>query len=229
MKPTEILRDVRPVILPSMLQNDFTNLAALCTELEQAGARGLHLDVMDGTFVPNLSYGIPIVSAFRQSTDLVLDCHLMIAEPEKYVEQFAKAGADIITIHLEATENVEKCIETIRSVNADVGLAVNPDTPIEKLRPFSDQCDLILIMSVHAGFGGQSFIENSISRIKEARNLPGNFLLEVDGGINTSTITKCASAGSDLFVVGSALFGKDDYSAAIAELEELAGATRENA
>lgn len=229
MNPIEILRNARPVILPSMLQNDFTNIGSICDRLKQAGAAGLHLDVMDGTFVPNISYGIPIVSAFRQSSDLVLDCHLMIAEPEKYISQFAKAGADIVTVHLEATNHVADCIQEIRDAGAAVGLAVNPDTPIEKLEPYSQECDLILIMSVHAGFGGQSFIEDSLSRIAQARELPGDFLLEVDGGINTSTISNCAAAGIDLFVVGSALFGKEDYTAAIAELEGLAGATQENA
>lgn len=222
MSSLDQLRCLRPAILPSMLQNDFSNIEAECEKLRDAGAQALHLDVMDGNFVPNISYGLPVVSAFRKSSDLFLDCHLMINHPEKYVSQFVEAGADLVTIHLEATDRVDQCIDLIRDAGAAVGLAVNPDTPIDSLGPYSSNCDLILIMSVHAGFGGQSFIENSIERIHEARQLKGDFILEVDGGINVSTINRCALAGVDWFVVGSAIFGKEDYSAAIDELSSLA-------
>lgn len=228
MSAIEKMRQARPAILPSMLQNDFSNIQSECEQLKQAGAEILHLDVMDGCFVPNLSYGLPIVSAFRKSTSLFLDCHLMIEQPEKYVQQFVEAGADLVTFHVEATQQVSRCIELLRESGAGVGLAVNPDTPIESLADYSAHCDLILVMSVHAGFGGQSFIEKSIERIAEARQLDGEFLLEVDGGINQSTIGQCAQAGVDWFVAGSAIFGKEDYAAAMSELLRAA-AIKENA
>ncbi|MEE2640135.1 MAG: ribulose-phosphate 3-epimerase [Planctomycetota bacterium] len=229
MNPVEKLRNARPVILPSMLQNDFSDIAGVCSRLQEAGVSGLHLDVMDGCFVPNISYGLPIVAAFRKSTDLVLDCHLMIERPEKYVRQFAEAGADLVTFHVEATDDPQRCVEEIRQAGASVGVALNPGTPLEAIEPLTRQCDLVLVMSVHAGFGGQSFIENSLQRLEQARQLEGDFLLEVDGGINGSTIQQCAAAGAELFVVGSAIFGQEDYAAAIAEMAELAGAKNENA
>lgn len=222
MSSIDKLRDSGPVILPSMLQNDFSNIAGVCESLELAKVSALHLDVMDGRFVPNISYGLPIVEAFRKSTSLILDCHLMIEEPEKYVEQFISAGADIVTFHVEATGDVDGCINKIKEAGADVGLAINPGTPVEAIKAYTSTVDLVLIMSVHAGFGGQSFIEESIDRIETARELEGNFLLEVDGGINTSTIQRCAQAGIDLFVAGSAIFGKEDYTAAVSELVGLA-------
>lgn len=227
MSTFDQLRRSSPVILPSMLQNDFSNLRGECQRLKEAGARALHLDVMDGTFVPNLSYGLPIVSAFRQSSDLYLDCHLMIDQPEKYVTQFVQRGADLVTIHVESTQRIESCIEAIRSAGAAVGLAVNPDTPIDSLAPYSEAIDLILVMSVHAGFGGQSFIEESLSRLRQARQLAGDFVLQVDGGINASTIQRCADQGVDWFVVGSAIFGQEDYKVAIDELSDLAAVKRD--
>lgn len=228
MSIIEKMRNLRPAILPSMLQNDFSNIENECERLKNAGAKILHLDVMDGTFVPNISYGLPIVSAFRKSTDLFLDCHLMIDQPEKYISQFAAAGADLITIHVEATSKIEECIALIQETGCGVGLALNPDTPVDVLDSLSTRCDLILVMSVHAGFGGQSFIEKSIQRIEQVRQLDGDFIVEVDGGINRSTVGRCAQVGVDWFVAGSAIFGQEDYAAAISELLSLA-AIKENA
>lgn len=221
MSPIDPLREDRPSILPSMLQNDFCDIRGLCRNLETSGIKGLHLDVMDGNFVPNMSYGLPIVQAFRQSTSLVLDCHLMINAPDRYVRAFVEAGADVVTVHAEAVEDLGRCLDSIHDAGAAAGVALNPDSPLDSIADVSDRCDLILIMSVQAGFGGQAFREESLERLKAAAELPGDFLLEVDGGINESTIAKCAQAGADLLVAGSAIFAKQDHAAAIADLMNL--------
>lgn len=215
------LRDASPTILPSLLKCDFGNLAREIRALEKAGARALHLDVMDGHFVPNLTYGMPIVAALREITDLPLDVHLMISDPMKYAKSFVEAGADNLTVHVEAIDDPRAALNEIRSHGAGAGLTLNPDTPLEAILPALDECDLVLVMSVDAGFGGQSFKPVALEKLRELRSRRPDLLLEVDGGVNAETIADCRVAGADLFVVGSAIFGSDDYAAAMNRLGNL--------
>lgn len=209
----------RNVLLPSFLQCDFGNLEFEIRQLEAAGVEALHLDVMDGHFVPNLSYGMPIVEAIRRLTDLPLDVHLMISNPLQYVGQFIKAGADIVTVHAEVAEDIRLTIESIRSGGAGVGLAINPATSVNVLEALLPECDLVLIMSVNAGFGGQAFNPVALDKLRWlSQHASPDLLLEVDGGVNLSTIRDCWQAGARMFVVGSAIFGKPDYGQAITEL-----------
>ena len=218
----ERLRSASPVILPSMLLCDFSNLAAEVRKLEEAGVSGFHLDVMDGVFVPNLTYGMPIVEAFRKLTELPIDVHLMIENPGKYLRQFRDAGADIITFHVEATDDPEPVLHELEKLQVGIGLAANPHTPLLRLEPYLPLCDLALIMSVEAGFGGQTFDEQALRKLTRLRReFDANLLLEVDGGINEETIVSCAQAGADLFVVGSAIFKHDDYQPVMQHLNQL--------
>jgi ribulose-phosphate 3-epimerase len=219
----EQIRESRPAILPSMLQCDFGNLQAEVDKLIEAGAKALHLDVMDGHFVPNLSYGLPVVAAFRRMTDLPIDVHLMIANPEDYVKQYCDAGADSITFHIEATDDPEPILHELERLEVGIGLAANPHTPVSRLEPYLPLCDLALVMSVEAGFGGQAFDESALKKISTLRQQFGDrLLLQVDGGINQHTIARCAQAGADLFVVGSAIFNQDDYRSVMQNLVQLA-------
>ncbi len=212
-----------PVILPSLLLCDFGDLAREVGRLEEAGVQAFHLDVMDGHFVPNLTYGMPIVAALRRLTDLPLDVHLMISEPQRYVRQFYDAGSDIITFHIEAVADPRPLLEEIRSLGAGAGIALNPNTPLSTVEGCVDLCDLVLVMSVPAGFGGQPFHDVALEKLANLRQLAGpDVLLEVDGGINQSTIKSCAEAGANLFVVGSAIFRSDRYGPAVRELTDLA-------
>ena len=209
----------KQVVLPSLLQCDFKNLERDIQRLEAAGVAGLHLDVMDGHFVPNLTYGMPIVAAVRELTDLPLDVHLMISEPQRYIQAFLDAGADVLTVHAEVAGDVRVTLDAIRSGGAGVGLALNPATELKEVEALLPLCDLVLIMSVNAGFGGQAFNPVALEKLRSLRhrNSP-DVLLEVDGGVNLSTVRDCSQAGATLFVVGSAIFGKPDYAAAIDEL-----------
>lgn len=217
------LIEASPAVLPSLLLCDFGNLAAEVEKLEDAGVAALHLDVMDGVFVPNFTYGMTIVSALRGLTDMILDVHLMMVNPEKYVDAFVDAGSDIVTIHAEAVEDAVPVLNRIRDKGGAAGIAVNPDTPTADITGAVAHSDLALVMSVNAGFGGQSFIEPVLTKLGEIRDLPGgdNVVLEMDGGINKSTIAKCTAAGCQLCVAGSAVFKTpfgDDYNAAIEDL-----------
>lgn len=217
------LRQSAPAVLPSLLQCDFGNLEREVRSLEEAGAAAMHLDVMDGVFVPNLTYGMPIVEAVRRLTDLPIDAHLMITRPERYIERFCEAGADNITIHVEATDDPRAVLEKIRELGASAGITLNPSTSMEKVEPLLDACDVVLVMSVEAGFGGQGFNPVALERLRRFRQLAGErVLLGIDGGVNHSTIAACAEAGAELFVVGSAIFRHDGYAAIIGELRELA-------
>ena len=219
----ERMREASPLVLPSLLLCDFGNLEREVARLEQAGVQALHLDVMDGCFVPNLTYGMPIVEAFRRLTDLPLDVHLMIAEPQRYFEQFVEAGADVITFHVEAAERPRPLLEQLRELGVGAGLALNPDTPLEAVEPYLDDCDLVLVMGVPAGFGGQAFHPIALDKLRRLRRLGGErVLLEVDGGVNRQTIGSCAEAGARLFVVGSAIFRSDSYADEVCRLTELA-------
>jgi len=216
------LREAAPLVLPSLLLCDFGNLEREVRRLEQAGIRALHLDVMDGQFVPNLTYGMPIVEAFRRLTDLPLDVHLMVERPERYVQQFYDAGADIITIHAEATESPAAVLHQIRELGCGAGIALNPATPLLSLAGCLELSDLVLVMSVPAGFGGQAFQNVALDKLQALRKVTReDVLLEVDGGVNRETIRKCVAAGAQLLVVGSAIFRQADYGLAVRELNEL--------
>ena len=219
----EQLREFAPLILPSLLLCDFGDLRGEIKRLEQAGVRSLHLDVMDGHFVPNFTYGLPIVAAIRKLTELPLDVHLMISSPEDWVQSFADAGADLLTIHAEASESPEDVLEKIRKLDVAAGIAINPATPLATIENCHDMADLVLIMSVPAGFGGQSFDDIALEKISTLRSKLGpKVLIEVDGGINSSTISRCAQAGAELFVVGSAIFNNEEYGTVVSELAHLA-------
>lgn len=211
------LVNASPTILPSLLLCDFGNLAAEIERLEEAGVAALHLDVMDGVFVPNFTYGMTIVKALRQLTELPLDVHLMMVHPENYIEEFQQAGADIITIHREAVEDPVPILNQIRELGCAAGIAVNPATPVAEIATALPHADLALVMSVNAGFGGQKFDNSVLDKFPTIRELPGgeSIALEIDGGINASTIGPATEAGAELLVAGSAIFGQNDYTRAI--------------
>jgi len=207
------LYQTAPVIAPSLLAADFTRLGEQIRQLEQAGAKMLHLDIMDGHFVPNISFGLPVVESVRRITGLLLDVHLMISDPAAYLRRFRDAGADLITFHIEAVGNPEGLLEEIHQLGACAGLSLNPPTPVSAVEPFLDQCDLILVMSVMAGFGGQRFQPEVLEKIRHLRRVaPPELLLSVDGGIDPKTIGQPAEAGVDVFVVGTGLFTAEDYA-----------------
>lgn len=213
------LRAEAPIVVPSLLLCDFAHLADEVHKLEDAGVHSFHLDVMDGHFVPNLTYGMPIVEAVRRETKLPIETHLMISNPEKYVEQFVEAGADAVTFHVEATDDPRPILKRLRALGAIAGLAFNPDTPVTAIESFVDDCDLVLTMSVHPGFGGQGFEETALTKLAQLRDrFGGEVLLEVDGGVNPETIGRCAAAGAQFHVVGSAIFEHPNYAQSIANL-----------
>jgi len=217
------LRSAVPVIGPSLLASDFANLEREIRRLEEAGARILHLDVMDGHFVPNLSVGIPVVQAVRRVTKLPLDVHLMITNPEQYLDAFRRAGADLLTIHIEVVPNPVPLLEEIRRLGAGAGLSYNPPTPVSAIEPYLGYCDLVLTMSVMPGFGGQDFDPIALDKLRGLRRQAGPaVLLSVDGGVNPETIGPCAEAGADLMIVGTALFEHPDYRQRLRELTQRA-------
>ena len=205
-------------ISPSILSADFARLEQECKSLEKSGADWIHCDVMDGNFVPNLTFGMPVVKSIRKCVVLPLDVHLMIERPERYVAQFAEAGANLITIHAEAGGDVAGCLKLIRSCGKQAGISIKPNTPVEILEKYRGLFDMILIMSVEPGFGGQEFIESSVDKIKRAKELFPNVLIEVDGGINQHTASKVIDAGVDVIVAGSAIMNATDRKASIAKI-----------
>ena len=217
-----------PRIAPSILAADYARLGDAVGEVLDAGARVLHVDVMDGHFVPPITIGPLVVAALREladSADAVLDVHLMIERPERQVADFARAGADVITIHCEATAHVHRVVESIHEAGALAGVALNPGTPVEALAEVAAEVDLALCMSVNPGWGGQAFIPSSPGKIARlSALLLADTPLEVDGGVDPRTIAACAEAGATLFVAGSAVFGTADPAAAYRELADLAGA-----
>jgi ribulose-phosphate 3-epimerase len=208
-----LLRSV-PLINPSLLAADFACLERDIRSLEEAGAEILHLDIMDGHFVPNFSFGVPVVEAIRRTTQLPLDVHLMLQNPEPYLPVFRKAGADFLSIHIEVAPDPRPMFDTIRKLGAVPGLVSNPPTPVEAVLPFVHDCELILTMGVMPGFGGQAFNPQALDKIRRIREVAGkDKLLSVDGGVSETTISDISVAGANLFVVGTALLGHPDVSA----------------
>ena len=213
-------------IAPSILSADFSRLGEEIKAIEAGGADYVHIDVMDGRFVPNITIGPLIVEAVRRVTTLPLDVHLMIAEPDRYIDSFAKAGADIIVVHAEATNHLHRTVQLIKSLGKRAGVSLNPATPLQVLDYVLEDLDLVLLMTVNPGFGGQSFIEGCIPKIQALRAIMdrrgSEAELEVDGGVKTDNIARIAHAGADVFVAGSAVFNSPDYGATISELKKRA-------
>jgi ribulose-phosphate 3-epimerase len=219
----EKLSTSSPVIAPSMLKCNFSRLSDEVAALDAAGSKVLHWDVMDGHFVPNLSYGPMVFAGLREQTDQIFDAHLMISNPQDYLDTYLEAGCDCITIHIEAVPDPTELLTKIRSTNRVAGLSLNPGTNLEAIEPFLSLCDLVLVMSVEPGFGGQAFKPEAVRRISRLREIASpETIISVDGGIGPETIGDCSAAGANLFVAGSAIFNTDNYSEAIAQMRSLA-------
>jgi len=210
------------IISPSILAADFGNLRSECEMINRSDAQWVHIDVMDGVFVPNISFGFPVIEAVRRYCTKILDVHIMIVHPEKYVKRFAQAGARMLTFHYEAAENPAEVIRMIREEGISVGITINPDIPVEKLRPFIAGVDMVLLMSVFAGYGGQKFIPESYNRIRELKQLceelnPG-CMIQIDGGVGASNAAQLYECGANVLVAGSAVFNAPDPPAMIRQL-----------
>ena len=217
-------------IAPSLLSADFVALGEEIAAVERAGADLLHFDVMDGHFVPNISMGVPILQAIRKVTKLPLDAHLMISEPEKYVEVFIKSGANSVSVHSEVCPDIPKMAKRIRELGARASIGINPETSIDRVIAAAEHLDMILIMSVHPGFGGQEFIPGSLQKLREVRReLKRRGLsldVEIDGGVKADNIADVKAAGANVFVSGSGIFGEKDYRKIVAEMRDLIAQTR---
>ncbi len=217
-------------VAPSILSADFGRLADEVRAAEEGGADWIHVDVMDGRFVPNITIGPLVVEAVRKVTRLPIDAHLMIVEPERYVEAFARAGADVVSVHAEVSPHLHRTLQVIRAAGAKPAVALNPSTPLSAVEWVLDDCEMILLMSVNPGFGGQRYIEACTAKIRQLRDLVdarGQQLdIEVDGGINPETVAEAAAAGANVLVAGTAVYGAKDYASAIASLRARAEAAR---
>ncbi len=205
------------LVSPSILNCNFAILGDECKSLQSAGADWIHCDVMDGDFVPNISFGAPIIKCIDKVVDIPLDVHLMISEPEKYVEDFAKAGADLITFHFEATKKIDETINKIKACGVKVGLSIKPNTSVQEILPYLNKVDLILVMSVEPGFGGQKFMPNSLEKIAELKKIFDGYI-EVDGGINGENIVQVLKAGANVIVAGSYIINANDRKKAVDSL-----------
>jgi ribulose-phosphate 3-epimerase len=214
-----------PIIAPSLLASNFLNLEAECNMLNESDADWFHLDVMDGRFVPNISFGIPIIEHIHRATTKPLDVHLMIEEPGKFAEAFKKAGADILSVHYEVCPNLHRNIQQIKSLDMKAGVALNPHTPVHLLSDILQDIDVVLLMSVNPGFGGQKFIPHTYEKIRELRDMiwKGGFktLIEIDGGVSLENAPDLLKAGSDVLVTGSSVFSSDNPKKTIAQLKAL--------
>lgn len=213
------------IIAPSLLAADFLHLADACAMLNASEAEWFHLDVMDGRFVPNISYGPAIIAAISSQTIKFCDAHLMIEEPEKYIEEFYKAGVQQISVHIEACKHLHRNIQQIKSFGIKAGVAVNPHTPVQQLEDILADIDTVCLMSVNPGFGGQKFIEYTITKIQQLQEmkfrLNPNLMIEIDGGVDITNAARIAAAGADVLVAGSAVFKAEDQQAMIAELKRI--------
>jgi ribulose-phosphate 3-epimerase len=214
-----------PIIAPSLLSADFTQLADASEMLNRSEADWFHLDVMDGVFVPNLTFGMPIIKALRPSSKKVFDVHLMIVQPERYIQAFKEAGADILTVHLEASTHLHRSLQEIRNAGMKAGIALNPHSSVDQIQDVLELTDLVCLMSVNPGFGGQKFIERTYDKIRHLKEMiieqGSNTLIEIDGGVSNANASQLLEAGADVLVAGSYVFGSDDPIKTIASLKSL--------
>lgn len=213
-------------IAPSILSADFTRLAEAIDDVKAGGATILHVDVMDGHFVPNITIGLPVVKSIRKATDMIVDTHLMITEPGRYAAEFVKAGADMVSVHVEADPHLQRTLTAIRDQGGKAGVAINPATPIEALTEALPYADFILLMSVNPGFGGQKFIPTMLDKTRRLRRMIDDrgldVRIEIDGGVDADNIAEVVAAGAEMIVAGSAVFGRGDATAAVREMTERA-------
>ena len=213
-------------IAPSMLSADFNKLAQSIRMVEEAGADYLHIDIMDGDFVPNISFGPMLYQGLRGQSKLVFDVHMMVTNPERYVDQVVKAGADVVTVHVEATPHIHRALQLIKAAGAKAGVVINPGTSVAAIEAVLGQVDQVLVMTVNPGFGGQAFIPATLDKVRQLADLRQkngyNYLIEVDGGVNDKTAADCLAAGADILVAGSYVFGHSNPAQAIQTLKDLA-------